>query len=412
MDLICYSMKIPIKKIKAYSLKNAIEHSGKAVAGSIIAGLFNEGLKKDKIKDIMKDINLVLNEVNSLDIEEQKKEFVKFENLIGHRVEREGLPEIPVKGKIVSRVSPSPSGPLHVGHILTILPNFLYVKERGGVFYIRIEDTNPENIYKPAYKMIEKEAKWLCENNVKFIIQSERNEIYYKYVEMLIKKKSAYVCECDSEKFRELLLEKKACGCRNLSVKEQLERWKNMQGLSKDKNKDYSQGEAVLRFKSDLKHKNPAMRDFPLARINTASHPLQKSKYRVWPLMNLAVTVDDIEMKINLVIRGKDHKDNAERQKMIYKVLGKEKQYPYVAFIGRLHFKDLELSSSKIREGVESGKYSGWDDERLPTVASLKKQGYKPETFYKYAEHRGVSEVDKVISKKDFFENLDNFNKN
>src|SRR4030042_256112 len=84
----------------------------------------------------------------------------------------------------------------------------------------------------------------------------------------------------------------------------------------------FREGQAVLRFKSDMKHKNPAMRDFPLARIVLTEHPRQKNKYRVWPLMNLAVTVDDIEMKMTHIIRGKDHLDNAKRQEMIYKVLG------------------------------------------------------------------------------------------
>jgi len=62
----------------------------------------------------------------------------------------------------------------------------------------------------------------------------------------------------------------------------------------------YKQGEAVLRFKSPegMKHKNPAFRDFPLARINLTNHPRQKNKYRVWPMMDLGVTTDDIEQKI------------------------------------------------------------------------------------------------------------------
>jgi len=160
-----------------------------------------------------------------------------------------------------------------------------------------------------------------------------------------------------------------------------------------------------------MKNKNPAMRDFPLARVNQEKHPLQGNKYKVWPLMNLAVTLDDIEQGMTHIIRGKDHRDNAKRQKMIYKVLGKEKQYPWIAFIGKIHFTDLEMSASKMRKAIESGKYKGWDDPKLPTASSLKKQGYEPETFYKFVEQRGISEVDKIISKKDFFEALNQFRK-
>ena len=67
------------------------------------------------------------------------------------------------------------------------------------------------------------------------------------------------------------------------------------------------------------------------------------------------------------------------------------------------------MSSSKITEGIKKGKYSGWGDSKLPTIQALMKK-YKPEAFWKMAEHRGLSEVDKVISKKDFFELLDSFN--
>jgi len=220
----------------------------------------------------------------------------------------------------------------------------------------------------------------------------------------LLDRNAAYVCICNPETFKDLLLKKEACPCRNLTTKEQSERWKGM--LDK---KGYKQGQAVLRFKSDLNNNNPAMRDFPLARINTTSHPLQKKKYRVWPLMNLAVATDDIEQNMTHIIRGKDHKDNAKRQEMIYKALGKSSSYPWVGFIGRINLKGLNLSSSKIKEAIKAGKYKGWSDPKLPTIASLKKRGYNQETFWKYAKARGISEVDKTISEKDFYEVLDNF---
>lgn len=395
------------KIIEAYALKNALEHEGKAQAGSVISGLFNHGLKKDKVKEIMPDVNKTIKEVNKLGLEQQKKEFERLESLIGHRKVREGLPELPNARKgVVMRVSPSPSGPLHIGHALTASLSFLYVEKYGGKFYVRIEDTNPENIYKPAYKMIEQESRWLFENKAKFVIQSERMEIYYKYIERLIKAKSAYVCTCTSDSFKKFISKKQNCPCRSIDEKEQLERWKKM--LDK---KGFKEGRAVIRFKSSMKDKNPAMRDFPLARINTTPHPLQKNKYRVWPLMNLAVAIDDIEMKMTHIIRGKEHRDNAERQKMIFKALGKQKQFPWTAFLGRIHFKDFELSTSKIRQDIEKGLYKSWDDPRLPTLASLKKKGYKPQAFHKFAEQIGLNEVDKNIDKKEFFLLLDNFNK-
>ena len=391
----------------AYALKNAIEHKGEVRANIVINSLFNEGLKKEKIKDIIKEIEEVIDEIKGMDNDEIRKRYEELKGLIGKRDVREGLRELEnVKGKVVMRFSPSPSGGLHLGHAITASLSYLYVKKYGGIFYVRIEDTNPDKIYKPAYKMIEEESKWLFEKKAKIIIQSERMNVYYKYIDKLVKKKVVYVCTCSQEKFKSFVIEKKTCPCRNLQLKEQIERWGKM--LDKTE-KGYKSGDAVLRFKSDLNHKNPAFRDFPLARINTNPHVIQKKKYKVWPLMNLAVSIDDIEMKMTHVIRGKDHRDNSEKQKMIFKALGK--RYPTSYFLGRIHIKGMELSSSKMREDIESGKYKGWDDEKLLTVSSLKKQKYKPIAIHKLSEQIGLNEVDKTIDKKEVMLLLDTFNK-
>ena len=416
------------KKAKAYALKNALAYKGKAQQGAVISSLFNEGLKKDEIGKHVKEISQIINEVNKLSLEEQKEEFSKSEKSVSVRKIREGLEELPnaKKGKVVMRFAPSASGPFHIGHAMTLGLIYVYIKKYGGKLYVRIEDTNPENVYKPAYKMIEQESKWLTESKAKILIQSKRMHLYYKYSEQLIKKGSAYVCTCSGDDFRKYVKEKKNCPCRKLNVEENLERWKKMLdktskgtkkseifGGTKSKNQQdfvaYKEGEAVLRFKSDMKNNNPAMRDFPLARVNLTEHVLQKKKYRVWPLMNLAVTVDDIELKMTHIIRGKDHRDNSKRQEMIYNVLGKK--FPWVGFIGRIHFKDLELSTTKMREAIEKKKFKGWDDERLPTIASLKKQGYKPQAFLKFSEQVGLSESDKVIDKKEYFKLLNAFNR-
>jgi len=403
-------MKDIDKKTKAYALKNALAYDGKAQQGAVISSLFHEGLKKEKLKDHIKEISKIISYVNKLSLQEQTKEYEKLRELVSERPSREGLEELPnvKKSGVIMRFAPSASGPLHIGHALTAALSYLYVKKYGGKFYIRIEDTNPENIYPQAYKMIKNEADWLFEKSAKIIIQSERMEIYYKYPEILLKKNAVYVCTCKSEEFKKLVDSQKACPCRNNSAKENLSKWQKMLDKS---SKGYKDGDAVLRFKSDLNDKNPAMRDFPLARINTENHVLQKKKYKVWPLMNLAVAIDDIEENMTHIIRGKDHRDNALRQKKIYDALGKSKSYPWTGFLGRIHFKDMELSTSKMRQEIEQGKYSNWDDKRLFTIASLKKQGYKPEAFHKLAEHIGLSEVDKTFDKKEFFRLLDTFNK-
>lgn len=395
------------KKTHAYALKNAIAHDGKAQVGSVISSLFHEGLKKEDVKKYAKDISKIVGEINKLSVEKQKKEFEKSEDEISERKVREGLEELPSipKTGVVMRFRPSPSGPLHVGHIISNMISSLYVKKYGGKFYVIIDDTDPQTALKESYENIKKDCDWIFGNVHKYLNASDRMNIYYKYANELIKKKSVYVCTCPSEKFKKFAEFSEECPCRNNDVKENIYRWKKM--LSK---KGYKEGEAVLRFKSSMSDPNPAMRDFPLARINLTKHPRQGNKYKVWPLMNLAVTADDIELKMTHVIRGKDHRDNAKRQEMIFKTLNKK--FPKTFFMGRIKFTDLILSKRKLTEAIRLGKFSGEEDERLPTVASLRKRNYRREAFEKFAIQRGLTEVDRVMSSKDFFELLDTWNRN
>ncbi len=399
-------MKIPEKTIRAYSLKNALHYNGKANQGAVISALFNEGMKKEEVKDYLKIISEIIKEVNSMKIEEQEREFKKLKEKTSEREIREGLSELPNVSKtgIVMRFRPAPSGPMHIGHIISNMINSLYVKKYGGKFYVIIDDTNPEESLPEAYKNLKEDCDWIFGNVYEYLNASDRMEIYYEYAEKLIKKNSAYVCVCSQEEFKKFADEKEDCPCRKNSIKDNLEKWKKML----DKN-GFSEGKAVLRFKSNMQEPNPAMRDFPLARINLHKHPLQKNKYRVWPLMNLSVTADDIELKITHIIRGKDHADNSKRQEMIYKALGLEKKFPWTFFMGKIKFTDIILSKRKLNLAIKEGKYSGAEDVRLPTVASLRKRGYKPEAFVKFAEQRGLTDVDKVISQEDFFKVIDGF---
>ena len=171
----------------------------------------------------------------------------------------------------------------------------------------------------------------------------------------------------------------------------------------------YAPGEAVARIKTNLKDKNPAMRDFPVFRINETKHARQGKKYRVWPLMNMSVLVDDIESNVTHIIRAKDHADNAKRQEIIYKYLNK--QPPQNLFVGRINFLGMPLSTTETRKLIESKKYSGWDDIRLPFLPALKKRGFLPESLIKYALDIGVTLTDKTVSKEEFFKTIESHNR-
>ena len=183
-------MKIPNKKIRAYALKNAIHYNGKANSSFVISALFNEGMKKSEIKDYAKLVVEIVKEVNSISLEEQEKEFKKLESQVSEREEREGLSELPDVGKkgVVMRFAPSPSGAMHIGHAITACLSFDYVMKYGGKFIVRIEDTNPENIYPPAYKLLEEDSKWLFDGKAEIVIQSDRMDLYYGGAVSLIEK--------------------------------------------------------------------------------------------------------------------------------------------------------------------------------------------------------------------------------
>ena len=397
---------------KKYALQNAVKFNGTANMGNVLGKILGEHPEyKQDIKHLQLVINAIVKEVNAFSPDEQKCQLtVLAPELVGEqkKEEKHGLKELPHHPsgeKATFRFAPSPSGPLHIGHAYVISLNSLYAKKYKGRFILRIEDTNPENIYPDAYEMIETDARWLTNNNInEVIVQSDRMELYYKYALQLLEEGHAYVCLCDSEQFRKLSQNMEACPCRNNDTDENVKRWEFMLST-------YKQGEAVVRFKTDIAHKNPAMRDFPILRINETPHPRQGEKYRIWPLMNFSVAIDDMDLGVTHALRGKDHADNAKRQEFIHKALNVDTPIPIS--VGRINFTgtSVEVSCSKTRAMIEKGDFEGWEDIRLPFVGALRRRGYQPEAFQKYATEIGISTADKTVDIAEFFKTINSFNK-
>lgn len=404
------------KKLKQcarkYALQNAVKFNGTANISNVLGKVLGEHPEyKQDIKHLQCVVNAVVKEVNALSADEQKCQLAVYApELTGEQKqgEKHGLKELPRHPsgeKATFRFAPSPSGPLHIGHAYVISLNSLYATKYKGRFILRIEDTNPENIYPPAYDMIERDARWLTNNAIsEIVVQSDRMELYYKYALQLLEEGHAYVCLCDSEQFRKLSQNMEACPCRNNDADENVRRWEFMLST-------YKQGEAVVRFKTDIAHKNPAMRDFPILRINESPHPRQGEKYKIWPLMNFSVAIDDMDLGVTHALRGKDHADNAKRQEFIHKALGVDTPIPIS--VGRINFTgtSVEVSCSKTRAMIEKGEFEGWDDIRLPFVSALRRRGYQPEAFQKYAVKVGISPADKTVDIAEFFKTINSLNK-
>ncbi|MBN1385628.1 glutamate--tRNA ligase [Candidatus Woesearchaeota archaeon] len=398
------------KEIRNFSLHNAVKFNGKASSGAVIGRLVGKHPDiKARLNEYGRIISDIIKEVNAMDPDAQMKELEEnAPELLEEKkeVKKKDLPELKlIKDEVVMRFEPSPSGPLHIGHLYPLALNLEYVRRYKGIFYLRIADTNADNIDPGSYSLIPENAGWFAKREIKPVIQSDRMELYYNYALKLIEEGYMYVCGCTADEFKELKAKKSECPCRNLKVGEQVKRWHRMF----DREKGYQEGEAVVRFKTDMKHKNPAMRDFPMIRINDSEHARQGSRYRVWPLMNFSVAIDDMDMAVTHTLRGKDHADNAKKQAMIHHALGYPT--PYAISVGRINFLGFPVSCSQTKAGIKEGMYEGWDDVRIPFVPALKRRGYRPEAFIRYALDVGVSANDKSVDIKDFFKTIDCFNK-
>jgi glutamyl-tRNA synthetase len=397
--------------IRRIALLNAVGHEGEAQQGPVIGKLLAEIPQlKARIKEIAPIVTDVIGEVNGLNFENQKAIVHANwpEALVRDKIEeKKKLPPLPNAGKyktIVTRFSPNPDAPIHLGSARAIILCHEYADAYKGRFIVRFEDTDPKlkRPQLPFYDSIKDDLKWLnCEPD-EYFIQSDRLQIYYEHGEQLLKDGSAYVCTCKPENFRKLILAKKSCPCRDLPPKEQVKRWQKMLDGT------FKEGEAVVRVKTNLEHPNPAVRDWPALRvIDTEAHPHPRvgSKYRVWPLYNLACGVDDHLMGVTHIIRGKEHLTNQTRQEFMYRYFGWK--YPEAIHYGRMKITGASLSKSKIVQGMREGTYKSWDDPRLATFAALRRRGIQVEAIRQLVIDVGPKTQDVTLS----WENLYAYNR-
>ena len=383
--------------IYKHALLNAAKHKGSANPGAVIGSIMSQepDLRK-KGKEIGSMAGKIVAQVNNLSVDEQKLEMEKYNLEVSEKkhVKEVGLQDLPGSHEnIVMRFAPNPSGPLHIGHARSAVPNGEYVKRHDGKLILRIEDTDPKRVYEQAYTMIPEDLEWLGIHPDEIIFQSDRFEIYYDYARQLIEKHAAYMCTCDGATFKQLKDNCHPCPCRDNSVDENLKLWDEFDKMEA--------GEAVLRVKTDINHKNPAIRDWVAMRIVDETHPKLGNKYRIYPMMNFSVSVDDYLMGMTHVLRGKDHLANTEKQKYLYNHMGWD--LPEYIHYGRLKMEDIALSTSKALEGIENGTYSGWDDPRLGTLRAIARRGINPKSIYDLITEIGVKMADSAISWKKIY---------
>ena len=383
-------MKDFSKEIKAYALKNALEF-GKAEAGRILPKLFQHGLDKKDVKQIMPKIIEIVEEVNSYDNIKRQRQFHDLKEFVKEvEHEEKGLPELPNAGKnMVFRLAPFPSGALHIGNAKTYLLNALYAEKYNAKTLLVFDDTigsEEKPIMPEAYKLIQDAFDWLGVKYSEIFYKSDRLNIYYEYAEKLIDKQAAYVCSCDVKTLRKNREEGKACKCRSQSIKENMSKWKKMF--------ESSEGSYVLRLKTDMKHPNPAFRDRVLFKIAERKHPRVGNKYKVWPTLEMNWAVDDHLLGITHIIRGNDLMIETDMEKFIWDIFGWK--HPETIHVGlvRLEGVEAKISKSKAQKEVKSGEFIGWDDPRTWSMQSLKRRGIGVRAIREFVEEIGLNKQD------------------
>ena len=393
--------------IEKLTLLNALRYKGKANPKSILGATLKENVElRPKIKEIREFLNEIVVKVNSMTLEEQKGRILEIDPDV--KIEREkkvktlnlNLPEPDKFEKVVLRLAPYPSGPLHIGNSRMVLLNDYFAKKHNGKLLLVFDDTigsDQKTIDPQAYDMIPEDLEYLGVKCHGKYYKSDRLNLFYKYSKELIERGNTYVCTCDALKWRNNHKEEKRdCPCRNLSKEDNLERWEHMLDGT------YPERGAVVRFKSSMDYPDPALRDPIFMRISEKEHPRVGSKYRVWPLLEFSWGIDDHELGMTHIIRGKDLKKEGDIEKMIWNVFGWKN--PVISLYGRMKMKTsrdgakLSLSKSKSAEMIRKGVYSDWTDPRTWTLQSLKRRGIQPDAIRSALLDLGMSMVDVQFS--------------
>jgi glutamyl-tRNA synthetase len=270
------------------------------------------------------------------------------------------------------RFAPSPTGHLHIGGARTALFNWLFARHINGVFILRIEDTDTSRSTDDYIEAIIEGMKWLNLdwNEVPFR-QTDRFDVYRKYVERLLAEGKAYRCYCTAEELEHRRQQALADGktpkydgrCRSITEpmpnKSFAVRFKMPQ-----------EGTTVLNdmIKGAIVFENNLLDDMIILRSDGT------------PTYNFVVVVDDIDMKITHIIRGDDHVNNTPKQIHIYKAFGWEPpQFGHLPMI---------LGSDKSRLSKRHGATS---------VMAYKDMGYLPDALVNYLVRLGWSYGDQEI---------------
>jgi glutamyl-tRNA synthetase len=204
---------------------------------------------------------------------------------------------------VITRFAPSPTGYFHAGSYRTALFSWIYARQKGGKFILRIEDTDKERSKKEYEENIVESLKWLGLEYDEFYRQSDRTDIYKKYIKQMIASGHAYVSTPEQE----------AVHAKEMAAK-----------FGKAAKPESSEPlKSVIRFKNP--NRKVAFNDLIRGRVEFDTTELGDfviAKNEDEPVFHLVVVIDDHEMGVSLIIRGEDHISNTPRQILIFEAIG------------------------------------------------------------------------------------------
>jgi len=391
------------KLIWIFGLTNAVKFGGKPNLKAIMGKLMSQKPElRTQINDIKPMLNETIVEISKLTIDEQKEKLLELDPTALEKKDtsqdlRE-LPDLPNTqnyDQIVMRLAPYPSGALHIGNARMVILNSEYVKRYNGKLILFFDDTigSPKSmrnspkakyVLPNAYQLITDGLKWLDVNYSEVYYKSDRLEIYYEYCEKLIQDDIAYVCFCSATEFRDRYKKQKEhCPHRNQSVSTNLQEWNNM------KTGKYHETDVVVRLKTGMDQKDPALRDQIIMRISEAEHPRVGNKYLAWPMLEFSWAIDDHLIGATHILRGID----LVKEDIIEEFIWDHFNWKKGEFLhyGRIKFSNMKLSKTQSRNNIIQGIFDGWDDPRTWSLQSLEKRGIRAEALKKTLLELGMS---------------------
>ncbi|MBP7330774.1 MAG: glutamine--tRNA ligase/YqeY domain fusion protein [Firmicutes bacterium] len=297
-------------------------------------------------------------------------------------------------GRVHTRFPPEPNGYLHIGHAKSICLNFGIAAKNGGLCNLRFDDTNPVKEEVEYVDSIKKDVKWLgFDWGDRMFYASDYFDQLHEYAVRLIKKGKAYVCDLSAEEIREyrgtLTSPGRESPYRGRSVEENLDLFRRMgEG-------EFAEGTRVLRAKIDMASPNLNMRDPVIYRIMKASHHRTGARWRVYPMYDYAHPISDSIEGITHSICTLEFEDHRPLYDWTLETLGIF--HPQQIEFARLNLTYTVMSKRKLRQLVEEGYVSGWDDPRMPTISGLRRRGYTAESIRNFCENIGVAKANSVV---------------